>query len=73
MTGRAGWMGGLVLMLSACAHDPAPKARCHGPWVWLTPAGGSSAGPADSALSKRRSSRRSVGPSSVDVPAAGPR
>ncbi len=25
----------LMTLLCGCAHDPAPKARCHGPWTWV--------------------------------------
>jgi len=44
---RRCWITGMAVMLSACAHDPAPKARCHGPWVWVTPAAGNPTGAAD--------------------------
>jgi hypothetical protein len=82
MRGRC-WMGWAAVLLSACAHDPAPKARCHGPWIWLTPAAGSSAGPADgssadgmssSPTTKRDDPPRPKTPaaSSEDVPPAGP-
>ncbi len=35
--------------LCACASDPAPKARCRGPWVLLpsAPDSGSTAAPTD--------------------------
>lgn len=73
-TGYAGrrrcWMGGLAVMLSACAHDPAPKARCHGPWVWVTPAAGpADGGPADGKVSKPRASHRAATPGSIHAPA----
>jgi hypothetical protein len=37
------WAAVGSLLLVGCAHDPAPKAHCHGPWIWLTPAGGTPA------------------------------
>jgi hypothetical protein len=41
---RRRWcIAALMALLGGCAHDPAPKAGCHGPWIWITPglAGGS--------------------------------
>jgi hypothetical protein len=29
------WTVFVPVLLASCAHDPAPKAHCHGPWIWL--------------------------------------
>jgi hypothetical protein len=73
--GRWCWLGWSAVMLSACAHDPAPKARCHGPWVWVTPAAGHSA---DARVGKGRGSDPAATPipeyaPAQPVPPAGPR
>jgi hypothetical protein len=69
-------IGMLAVLLSACAHDPAPRARCHGPWVWVTVP---TTGLADSALKHRAARSKSANghlelsvPGSDTPPAGGP-
>jgi hypothetical protein len=70
------WMGLTAVLLTGCAHDPAPKARCHGPWVWVNapvqpaPAAGISPNPNKGLGSTPRSS--AAGVSSDSVPPAQP-
>ena len=47
--GRAG----VLAVLASCAHDPAPKAPCHGPWVWIN----APAQPAAAGISPKQGAR----------------
>jgi hypothetical protein len=42
---RRGCIAAAMALLGGCAHEPAPKARCHGPWVWVNGSPGLADGP----------------------------
>jgi hypothetical protein len=68
---RRRWcIAALMALLGGCAHDPAPKARCHGPWIWITPAGGTTKNP-DAASTGTAGGRGPSDSRLENVPSAG--